>query len=153
MTAEELIAQGSSQVRNNAGLTAIYLELNKKLFGHVPSCSSCNFDYEFQIFTNRVLNKTQLNLFTMENTKTHKFHTSGEIKAYLAEEGNENSKVYFNDYSATDELAIAYLTHGTPEELENRKLEFAILPEGLGKEKKEVKVEDVVEEKKEKVKK
>jgi hypothetical protein len=90
----------------------------------------------------------------MENTKTHKFHTSGEIKAYFAEDGNENSKVYFNDYSATDELAIAYLTNGKPEELEVRKLEFAILPNGLGKEKKEVKGEDVVvEEKKEKVKK
>jgi hypothetical protein len=88
----------------------------------------------------------------MTNQKTHKFYGSGEIKAYDVEQGNLNSRVYFNDYSATDALAIAYLTQGTPEELEARKLEFKILPEGLGK---EVKTEDATEDvvKKEKVKK
>ena len=155
MTAEELIAKGSSQVRNNSGLTAIYLNLYEKTFGHQLACSACNFDYHFQIFTNAILNKTQLNLFTMENQKTHKFYQSGEIKAYDTEEGNLNSRVYFNDYSATDETALAYLTHGTPEQLEARKLEFQILPEGYGKEKEEVKSEDATEDvvKKEKVKK
>jgi hypothetical protein len=152
MTAEELIAKGSGQVRNSSDLTAIYLKLYENAFGYKPACSSCNFDYEFQNFTNRILNKTQLNLFMMENKKTHKFYNSGEIKAFDTEEGNLNSRVYFNDYSATDELAIAYLTYGTKEELESRKLEFQILPEGFGK---EVKSEDATEDviKKEKVKK
>lgn len=154
MTAEEVIAKGSGQVRNNSDLTAIYLNLYEKTFGQKLSCSGCNFDYHFQIFTNRILNKTELNLFTMEKQKTHKFYQSGEIKAYDAEKDNLNSRVYFNDYNATDELAIAYLTHGTPEQVEARKLEFQILPEGFGKEKKEVKSEDATEDvKKEKVKK
>jgi hypothetical protein len=152
MTVEGLIAKGSGQVRNNSDLTALYLKFYENEFGYKPACSSCNFEYEFQIFANRILNKTNLDLFTMTNQKTHKFYGSGEIKAYDVEQGNLNSRVYFNDYSATDALAIAYLTQGTPEELEARKLEFKILPEGLGK---EVKTEDATEDvvKKEKVKK
>lgn len=131
MEVKELIQKSSQEVRGNSNLMAIYIKYFKEYFGHEPNCAGCTFANDFTRLKRVVLSggsqKQQI-----ARTKKHKAmektfklkKTEGKIFSF-----KKNSKtIHFYDNNLTEDVAVEYLTHGTPEQIEERKKLFAILP-------------------------
>ncbi|MEJ8604640.1 hypothetical protein JSO60_06700 [Riemerella anatipestifer] len=123
MTREELIKIGKREVRNSASLLEAYKVAYKELFGHIPPCTGCTFDSDWNKFINE--NNTK----TMEN-KTFKLFDNSIIYTYHEKNKSGNKiPVRTFGYLMTEDFALNYLTKGTPEQIEERKQQFKILPE------------------------
>jgi hypothetical protein len=126
MTAEELINLGASKVRNTPNLMASYIAIFSDTFGKAPNCAGCTFTKDFNTLKNYVNRETRNPLKSqIMKAKTFKLKKiNGTIHTYRV--GRKPVRMY--DNRMTEAFAIAYLTNGTQEELEARKLLFSVLP-------------------------
>lgn len=128
MDIKEFILINSDKVRRDSSLMAFYIESYYQIFGFKPSCAGCTFNSDWKKFVTAVnngeksvtLNTKQLIMETTFKLKK----TNNEILAYKV--GGRTYRKY--DNKLTEEFAIAYLTHGTEEEIEQRKKRFSVLP-------------------------
>ena len=126
MTVNDLIKIGKSQVRSNPDLMNIYIQLFTEKFGRKPDCAGCTFNRDWQRLTNYSPQKSQ----TMSD-KTFRLKKPGIIYSYDVKDKklkrSFRKRVYGNIMS--EDFAIDYLTIGTKAEIEERKKQFAVLPE------------------------
>lgn len=144
MTVEELITKSAHEVRGNRDLMERYLLEYEAKFGRRPNCAGCTFSKDWQKFVNSFKPQRIKNQIQMDTTFKLK-KVSNKIYTYWID-GKPQRKY---DNKMTEEFAIGYLTNGTPEQIEERKKQFFILPESLREVKK---VEEEVKEKKPKAK-
>src|SRR5690606_15767876 len=134
MEVKDLVKKSSQEVRGNSNLMAIYIKYFKEYFGHEPSCAGCTFANDFTRLKRVVLSggsqeqKSRTKKQSKMETKTFKLKkVEGKILSY-----KKNGKtIHFYDNNMTEQLAVEYLTHGTPEQIEERKKLFAILPNAI----------------------
>src|SRR5690606_10060390 len=134
MEVKDLVKKSSQEVRGNSNLMAIYIKYFKEYFGHEPSCAGCTFANDFTRLKRVVLSggsqeqKSRTKKQSKMETKTFKLKkVEGKILSY-----KKNGKtIHFYDNNMTEQLAVEYLTHGTPEQIEERKKLFSILPNAL----------------------
>lgn len=147
MEVKDLVRKSSQEVRGNSNLMAIYIKYFKEYFGHEPNCAGCTFANDFTRLKRVVLSggsqeqKSRTKKQSKMEIKTFKLKkVEGKILSY-----KKNGKtIHFYDNNMTEQLAVEYLTHGTPEQIEGRKKLFSILPKSII-EKIEVK-EEVIEQ-------
>lgn len=164
MTYSELIQYNKSEVRSNSNLTLYFINAYQFLFGSKPSCSGCSINREFDKLKKEILKRNLLeseieikqeNNIIMEQTKT--FVRSASLTEDMLAFKDENGVIrrkFVN--KLTDEFVIAYLTNGTPEEIEERKKKFKVLPLAMTETKKDLVIEEnkeIVQEKVQKRKK
>lgn len=129
MTINELILITSDKVRRDPSLMAFYIESYQSVFGRKPNCAGCTFSTDWKNFINAVSGsseskkiqpqiKSKMGTFKLKKLKY-------EILSYKV--GKTVVRKY--DNKLTDEFVEGFLTHGTPEQLEQRKAMFAVLPE------------------------
>lgn len=132
MEVSELIKLDSRKVRGSSYLMSIYIDAFEKQFGRKPACAGCTFANDFAKLIAAVNGGLQpkksvtLNKRTMENTfKLKKIQS--KILAYKKE--GKTFRVY--DNLMKEDFAVQFLTHGSDEQLAERKKMFAVLPEAL----------------------
>lgn len=135
MEVKDLVKKSSQEVRGNSNLMAIYIKYFKEYFGHEPNCAGCTFANDFTRLKRVVLSggsqeqqKSRTKKQGKMETKTFKLKkVEGKILSY-----KKNGKtIHFYDNNMTEQLAVEYLTNGTPEQIEDRKKLFAILPNSI----------------------
>lgn len=135
MEVKDLVKKSSQEVRGNSNLMAIYIKYFKEYFGHEPNCAGCTFANDFTRLKRVVLSGCSQEQKISRTKKQSKMETKtfklkkveGKILSY-----KKNGKtIHFYDNNMTEQLAVEYLTHGTPEQIEARKKLFAILPNAL----------------------
>lgn len=136
MTFGELIKTNKNEIRNVPNLTSYFISAYKFIFGVNPSCASCSINNEFKNLINEVKKrsiqdqKIELNLEKniMENNEKT-FVLSPATDDYMLSYVDKN-KVIRRKFTnrLTDDFVIGYLTDGTPEEIEERKKKFKVLP-------------------------
>lgn len=106
---------------------AAYIKIFTEKFGRAPDCAGCTFSRDWQRLTS---NKEQTN-FTKMAEKTFRLRKPHLIYSYdiLDEKAGRNVRKRTYGHNMTEEFAVAYLTNGTPEQITERKAEFATLPE------------------------
>ncbi len=125
MTKEELIALGSSKVRNDSALLSLYFEMFKEEFGYTPPppcCGNMSDWYKFEKSKGENISLTkkfEIMNADFEIKDKQKIYTYTDVKGIKRRCGG---------FYMTIEFAIAYLTNGTEEEVELRKKEFKTLP-------------------------
>src|SRR5690606_18195970 len=124
MEVKDLVKKSSQEVRGNSNLMAIYIKYFKEYFGHEPSCAGCTFAENFTRLKRVVLNGGKISRTKKQSkmeTKTFKLKkVEGKILSY-----KKNGKtIHFYDNNMTEQLAVEYLTNGTPEQIEDRKKLF-----------------------------
>lgn len=132
MTVEELILIDSRKVRASSNLMAIYIEVFTNHFGYAPNCAGCTFNRDFKKLKAAIRQqsapKTQ-KIVPMENTGTT-FRLKKKTDAILTYiKDKRPHRIY--DHRMTEAFAVAFLTHGTKQEIESRKKLFEILPEAV----------------------
>lgn len=124
ITLEDLIKAGKSEVRYNSNLLTAYKKLFAEKFGREPDCAGCTFDSDWNRLTNQNFSNREI---MSENT--FKLRDNSIIYTYdkKIDDGNtRRTRSYGN--IMTEEFAEAYLTEGTPEQIDQRKKQFKILP-------------------------
>lgn len=153
MKVDELIKLKPNKVRESPDLMGFYLLEYEKIFNEKPSCAPCTFKSDWKKFVKAYKTPTQQKIKTMATTeKTFKLKDNRvRIMTYWLDKSPQRK--YSN--KLTEDFAIGYLTHGTKEQLEARRKEFAVLPSGLNlkKDKQEPKKEEVIVEPKKEAKK
>jgi hypothetical protein len=125
MTKEELIALGSSKVRNDSALLSLYFDMFKEEFGYIPPppcCGNMSDWYKFEKSKGENISLTknyEIMNADFEIKDKQKIYTYTDVKGIKRRCGG---------FYMTVEFAIAYLTNGTEEEVELRKKEFKTLP-------------------------
>lgn len=143
MEVSELIKLDSRKVRSNSNLMAIYINAFEKQFGRKPACAGCTFANDFAKLISAVNKGTQPVLTIqksrkMENTFKLK-RIQNKILAYRKD--GKTFRVY--DNLMKEDFAVAFLTHGTEEELAERAKLFNTLPSAItGEVKEELSVEE-----------
>lgn len=137
MEIKELIKLNGREVRRDSNLMAIYIDAFKEVFGKIPNCAGCTFNSDFQKLKNAVSgSKKQTTTKSIIMSKTFKlYHVKGEILTF--KKGKKTIRQY--DNLMTEEFAIGFLTNGTPEQIEERKKLFRLLPKEVLKPKEETK--------------
>jgi len=146
-----LVSYDSQKVRANADLLAFYVQTFERYFGYKPNCVGCTFNDDFQMLKNAIVkdfnaNNFQLSTFdsqinkTMENT----FKLRQE-KCEILWYRKDDTVFRRYDYALDDEFVSEFLTHGTAEEIAERKKLFSKLPDSI--ENGELKEENEVVEK------
>lgn len=130
MTVEELIKLGKIQVRNNPDLMNAYKELFFEKFGRHPNCVPCTFNSDWNRLTGTAPQPQQN--YIMRNT-TFQLIDNSTIYSYDSEDRKAGRKIRHRTYgnTMTEDFAIAYLTNGSKDEIEKRKLHFKVLPSFL----------------------
>lgn len=144
MEVTELIKLDSHKVRGNSSLMTIYIDAFSKQFGRKPNCAGCTFGTDFANLIRAVqggdkaIKTKNLKSNKMENTfKLKKIQS--KILAYRKD--GKTFRVY--DNAMKEDFAVAFLTHGSDDELKERKAMFSVLPESM-QTKAKVKPEPVV---------
>lgn len=126
MTIEDLIKAGKDQVRRNPDLMSAYILLFTEVFGRKPDCAPCTFNRDWE----RLINSTNpINLEIMTG-KTFRLINNSIIYSYDELDVKLKRKIRKRAYGnvMTEEFAINYLTHGTAQQIADRKKQFAVLP-------------------------
>lgn len=126
MTVENLIKAGKDQVRRNPDLMSAYIQLFTEKFGRKPDCAGCTFARDWTQLTN----STNIQNFEIMSDKTFRLKNNGIIYSYDIDDKKTKRKLRKRAYGniMSEEFAEAYLTHGTPQEIADRKKQFAVLP-------------------------
>lgn len=141
MTKEEFFNNNTAnEVRGNSNLMAVFISIYEEHFGHKPTCSGCAFKSEFNNLKNAIFNKKEIKIKNKKmEKKDFKIRVrNAEILSYKNEKGKIVRKY---DNALTNDFVVGFLTHGTPEQIAERKKLFSILPAQFRVEKKEVKKE------------
>lgn len=127
-TVEDLIKAGKNEVRNNSDLMSSYIKLFEEKFGRKPDCAGCTFNSDWNRLTqNQILTSTNN---TIMSDKTFLLRDNSIIYSYdLEVQENQFRRIRRYGNLMNEEFAENYLTHGTPEQIEERKRQFKILPE------------------------
>lgn len=123
MTVDELILIDKREVRRDSNLMLLYLGEFQKTFNYKPNCASCSFNSDWQKFVNYFSKKTVTlrKEKIMENGISIK-KIQGKILSYKKD--GKTFRLY--DNILTPGFISEYLTHGTKEEIEERKKLFNI---------------------------
>lgn len=132
MTATELIQYKSHEVRRDSDLMASYVKLFSEIMGYTPNCAGCTFKNDWTKFVKAVSNSTELQLQKTNIMATKSFELKKARKTIHTYKKDGRPVRSYND-NMTEEFAIAFLTHGTEEQIEERKKLFKKLPD-LGQE-------------------
>lgn len=125
MEIKELIKLNGREVRRDSNLMAIYIDAFKEVFGKTPNCAGCTFSADFTKLKKAVLKQTPIQKAKKMADITFKLKKKlGKIHSYK----KNGRTIHFYDTNMTEEIAIEYLTYGTPEQIENRKELFSVLP-------------------------
>ena len=125
MTKEELIAFGSSKVRNDSALLSLYFEMFKEQFGYIPPPPCCGNMSDWHKFEkSKGENISLTKNYKIMNTE---FEVKDKQKIYTYTDV-KGVKRRCGGYYMNVEFAIEYLTNGTEEQIELRKKEFKTLP-------------------------
>ena len=129
MTAQELILIEGDKVRRDSNLMAFYIDSFFITFGYRPNCAGCTFDSDWRKFvrainsgsiTQPIKSKKEMGTFKLKKVQN-------KIFAYRT-----NGKTYrLYDTGFTEDFVKNFLTHGTEEEIKERKALFAVLPDGM----------------------
>ena len=126
MTKEDLIKAGKNQVRNNPDLMSAYKKIFSQEFGREPDCAGCTFNRDWERLTNPSNSKNQ----EIMSDKTFRLKRTDIIYTYYLDNKKSGRKDTFRRYGnvMTEDFAENYLTHGTEQQIAERKKQFAILP-------------------------
>lgn len=132
MTAKEIITLGKVKVRTTPSLYSIYQDLFKAEFGFTPICPTCGNPEghrHWRMFEDKAkgLSVVIPNTITME--KTFQLKDLSKIYTYFFK--TENGRLIpkrSKGSKMTEEFAIAYLSTGKKEDIEERAKEFKVLP-------------------------
>lgn len=158
MTYLELTTYNKEKVRGNPNLTLNFISAYKTIFRIVPNCTGCSIGKEINNLYQSIklredlhdveidIDNIQKNNQMIDNNKT--FEKSILLKedmiAYRDSDGRIRRK-FTNKLN--DEFVIGYLINGTPEEIEERKKKFKVLPLALREEtQEETQVVEITEE-------
>lgn len=126
ITIEDLIKAGKSEVRYNSNLLTAYKELFAEKFGREPVCAGCTFDSDW----NRLINNQNSTKTEIMSDKTFKLRDNSIIYSFdRADKKTKRmmrSRMYGN--IMTEKFAEDYLTHGSEEQIAERKKQFKVLP-------------------------
>lgn len=149
MTVEEFIVIDSDKVRRSPSLISFYTELFFKTFGYKPSCSSCSFSTDYYKLKTELSLKKEKNFvdlsinnevqLKLNNMKVDVFKLK-QIKHQILVYKKDGKVHRLYDHLLTDEFVKGFLTFGTPEQIEERKKLFKILPSFVSE---EVPVEEI----------
>lgn len=152
MGVEELIKLDSQKVRKSPDLMAFYITAFQKQFGRTPNCAGCTFGTDFKNLIVAVRDgKSPTSTKQFKSNKMENTFKLNKIQSRILFYRKDGKTFRTYDSQMREEFAIAYLTHGSEEDLKERRKMFAILPEAVrsGKEAKvsepiadEVPVED-----------
>jgi hypothetical protein len=125
MTIEDLIKAGKNQVRNNSNLMSAYIDLFTEKFGRKPDCAGCTFNVDWNRLTNSNIQNTEI-----MSDKTFRLKNNAVIYSYDVEDKKLKRIIRKRAYGnvMTEEFAENFLTHGTAQQIADRKKQFAVLP-------------------------
>lgn len=129
MTAEELIKNKPSEVRINSSLMAAYFNYYLEYMGLQLSCGTCNFESVFNTFANKVREGEPQFKYLIKSKMEQTFIVIDENKIFSYRSTKTGDTEHRYGFKMDEEFAIEYLTNGTEDEIESRKLEFSKLPE------------------------
>lgn len=129
MDVKELIKLDSHKVRGNSSLMTVYIEAFTKQFGYAPSCVGCTFGNDFAKLIRAVRDTNLPTIQKKMEDKTFDLKIQGKILAYRKD--GKTFRVY--DNKVTEAFAVNFLTHGTEEEIKERKKLFRNLPDAIAK--------------------
>ncbi|KUY29392.1 hypothetical protein [Elizabethkingia ursingii] len=130
MDPKEIIQAGTSGVRNSSTLMAEYKRQFKEQFGYEPECPTCGSTKDWNLFHAFANGQTSENTKIMSG-KTFLLKNNNIIYSYDVYNEELKRSIRNRSYGnkMTEEFAENYLTHGTEEEIIQRKNQFRILPE------------------------
>lgn len=126
MTVQQLILNDSRKVRSSPDLMAFYIESFFEAFGYKPTCTGCTFSTDWNKLVRFVTKGETPNINQYKNTMSTFKLKKTENKILFYRVNGVTVRRY--DNKIDEAFAVAYLTHGTPEEIEQRKKMFAVLP-------------------------
>lgn len=147
MEIKDFLTLESAKVRQSPDLFALYLKIFIDEFGYSPSCSSCSFNNDFRKLQQHFYNKSEDN--TLSLTLNTKYDIMGQFKLKTLKHEilfytHDGKKYRQYDYLMDIKFVIGFLTHGSEEELIERRELFKIIPDELSGEKSEEEVKDIV---------
>lgn len=126
MTVQQLILNNSDKVRRDSSLMAFYIECFIEAFGYKPTCTGCTFSTDWNKLVRFISKGETITINQNKNImSTFKLRKTTNTILFYKLNGRTFRKY---DNKIDEAFAIAYLTHGTPEEIEQRKKLFAVLP-------------------------
>lgn len=126
MTVEDLIKAGKDQVRRDSDLMSAYIQVFTQKFNRAPDCAGCTFARDWE----RLTNSTNIQNYEIMSDKTFRLKNNAIIYSYDVEDKKAKRKLRKRAYGniMSEEFAENYLTHGTEQEIADRKKQFAVLP-------------------------
>lgn len=139
MGVEELIKLDSQKVRKSPDLMAFYITAFQKQFGRTPNCAGCTFGTDFKNLIVAVRDgKSPTYTKQSKSNKMENTFKLNKIQSRILFYRKDGKTFRTYDSQMREEFATAYLTHGSEEDLKERRKMFAILPEALREDKAEV---------------
>lgn len=127
MTVNELILIESHKVRRDSSLMVFYVESFFEAFGYKPNCAGCSFSTDWQKLvrfvngSNKVLiteNKNIMSTFKLKKVQN---------KIFAYRKDGQTFRRYDNHFD--EAFANQFLVNGTPEQIDERKKLFSVLPD------------------------
>lgn len=124
MTVEELIKAGKDQVRKNSDLMSAFIKIFEEKYG-LGACIPCFFNSNWEKLTNSNIQNTEI-----MSDKSFRLKNNSLIYSYDVDDKKAGRPIRKRAYGnvMTEEFAENYLTHGTAQEIADRKKQFTILP-------------------------
>lgn len=139
MTTKELVSLNPKKIRNNNELMQLYIQQFEAAFSYKPNCAGCTFNKDFNKLKKHVNSGSKSIIINLKPKTMSVYKIKPKFRAQILTYIKNKRPYRAYGRNITDSFAKEFLTHGTEEQLSERRKMFDSIP-------KEPKAEPVIEE-------
>lgn len=128
MTTKELVSLNPSKIRNNNELMQLYIQKFEAAFSYKPNCAGCTFSKDFNKLKKHVNSGSKPAVINLKPETMSAYKIKPKFRAQILTYVKDKRSYRTYGRNMSNQFAKEFLTHGTEEQLAERKKMFDAIP-------------------------
>lgn len=128
MTTKELVSLNPRKIRHNNELMQLYIQKFEAAFSYKPNCAGCTFNKDFNKLKKHVNSGSKSTIINLKPETMSAYKIKPKFRAQILTYVKDKRSYRTYGRNISDQFAKEFLTHGTEEQLAERKKMFDAIP-------------------------
>lgn len=128
MTTKELVSLNPKKIRNNNELMQLYIQKFEAAFSFKPNCAGCTFSKDFNKLKKHVASSGKPTVINLKQETMSAYKIKPKFRAQILTYVKDKRSYRTYGRNISDQFAKEFLTHGTEEQIAERRKMFDAIP-------------------------
>lgn len=128
MTTKELVSLNPRKIRHDNELMQLYIQKFEAAFSYKPNCAGCTFNKDFNKLKKHVNSGSKSTIINLKSEAMSAYKIKPKFRAQILTYVKDRRSYRTYGRNISDQFAKEFLTHGTEDQLAERRKMFDVLP-------------------------